>query len=257
MSLRSALYDGEVIHERFVPKAHRLRYRVFTMLFDLAELPALGGRARVFGYNRWAPIAFFDRDHGPGDGSPLRPWVEGKMREIGVSPDGGPIELLCYPRMFGYVFNPISVYFCRRKDGELAALLYEVHNTHGERHTYAIPVDEDRAVIRQRAEKAFYVSPFIGPEATYNFRIVPPAETASVVIRQEIRGMLLLAASFRGTRVPFTTRTLLSHLLLFPLMTLKVVAAIHWQAVKLWAKGFEIFPHRPQVAASGRPGAEP
>lgn len=256
MNLRSALYDGEVVHERFKPKAHKLRYRVFSMLFDLGELTQLDAHTRLFGYNRWAPIAFFDRDHGPRDGGPLRPWVEARMREAGVEPDGGPIELLCYPRIFGYVFNPISVYFCRRKDGTLAALLYEVHNTHGERHTYPIAVHGTEAVVRQSAQKAFYVSPFIGPTATYNFMVVPPGESTSVVIRQEVAGELLLAASFRGARVTFAAGALARRLLMFPLMTMKVTAAIHWEAVKLWWKGFEIFPHVPNGTAPGRRGSD-
>jgi uncharacterized protein len=257
VTLRSALYDGEVVHERFRPRSHRLRYRVFSMLFDLDELPRLGRHGGLFGYNRRAPISFFDRDHGPRDGRPLRPWAEAMMRGAGVEPDGGPIALLCYPRIFGYVFNPLSVYFCRRRDGALAAILYQVHNTHGEQHTYAIAVTGGDKVIQQRAEKAFFVSPFIGPAATYNFRIIPPGEATSVVIRQEADGELLMAASFRGERAPFTTRNLARHLAAFPFMTLKVIAAIHWEAVKLWLKGFEVFPHAPRPEAHGKaePGA--
>lgn len=253
MTFRSALYDGEVAHRRFRPKAHKLRYSVFTMLFDLDELPLLGAGLKFFAYNRRAPIAFHDRDHGPRDGTGLRAWAEAKMREIGVEPDGGRIELLCYPRIFGYVFNPLSVYFCRRRDEALAAILYEVHNTHGEQHTYAIPVKDAGPVIEQRAEKAFYVSPFIGPTATYNFEVLPPADKVAVVIRQELAGEPLMTASFYGRRQPLTTAAIARHLCAFPLMTFKVVAAIHWEAVKMWWKGFEIFPHAPP----GRRPSEP
>jgi DUF1365 family protein len=258
VTLCSALYDGDVVHERRTPKLHRLRYSVFSMLFDLDELAQLDRSLRLFGYNRRAPVTFHDADHGPHTGEPLRPWAESKMRAAGVTPDGGRIALLCYPRLFGYVFNPLSVYFCYRKDGTPAAILYEVRNTHGEQHTYALAVTgQDGSVVRQSAEKAFYVSPFIGPTATYNFRIIPPGDTVSVVIRQETAGEFLMAASFRGTRAPLTSATLARRVLLFPLMTLKIIAAIHWEAAKMWWKGFEIFPHTPHAAGIQRPGRRP
>ncbi len=256
MTLRSALYDGEVVHERFQPKTHRLRYRVFSMLVDLGELPQLDKSLPLFAYNRWAPIAFHDRDHGSRDGQALRPWAEAMMRDAGVEPDGGRIELLCYPRVFGYVFNPVSVYFCRRRDETLAAILYEVHNTHGEQHTYALAVTDQRGVVKQSAEKAFYVSPFIGPSATYKFRIVPPKGSVSIAIRQELSGALLMAASFHGKHSPLTAMSIARHLCLFPFMTFKVVVAIHWEAAKMWRKGFKYFPHAPRSTA-GEPREAP
>ena len=245
MTVASAIYRGAVVHDRRRPKRHRLRYRVFSLLLDLDELPALDRRSRLFAYNRWAPLAFYDADHGSTTGAPLRPWVEARLTEAGLAPDGGPIRLLCYPRVFGYVFNPLSVYFCYRRDGALAAILYEVCNTFRERHTYVIPVAaSDRAVIRQRCAKALYVSPFIGMEAQYKFRIIPPADGVNVVIRQEDAEGLLLAASFHGTRMPMTDRSLLRCLAAFPLLTLKIIAAIHWEALRLWLKGFRVFPHK-------------
>lgn len=246
MTFRSSLYDGEVVHERFAPKPHRLRYRVFSMLFDLDELAQIDASLPLFACNRWAPVAFHDRDHGERDGGALRPWAEAKMREAGVEPDGGRIALLCYPRLFGYVFNPLSVYFCSRQDGSLAAILYEVHNTHGERHTYALAVTQTDTIVRQSVEKAFYVSPFLGPSATYHFRIAPPKDTVSIAIRQEAADVLVLAASFRGTYQSLTSASLARHICRFPLMTLKIIAAIHWEAVKLLWKGFAIFPHATQ-----------
>jgi DUF1365 family protein len=253
VTLRSALYDGQVVHERFQPKAHKLRYRVFSMLLDLDELPRLDASVRLFGYNGWAPLSFHDRDHGPRDGSALRPWAEATMRAAGIEPDGGRIELLCYPRILGYVFNPLSVYFCRRRDETLAAILYEVHNTHGEQHTYALVVTDQGGVIQQSAEKAFYVSPFLGPTATYDFRIVPPGDDISVVIRQKAEGKLLMVAAFHGTRKPFAAAGLARRLCLFPLMTFKVIAAIHWEALKMWCKGFAVFPHSPRGKLGTRP----
>lgn len=250
MTLQSAIYRGEVVHERRRPKRHRLRYDVFSLLLDLDELQSLDQRFRLFGYNRWAPLAFYDRDHGPTTGEALRPWVEARLKEAGLAPDGGPIWLLCYPRVFGYVFNPLSVFFCYRQDGTLAAILYEVCNTHKERHTYVIPVGSRQgAVIRQSCAKALYVSPFIGMEADYHFRIVAPADSVNIVIRQEDAEGLLLAASFRGARVALTGRSLARSLAAFPLLTVKIIGAIHWEAVKMWIKGFRVFSHVAQMTA--------
>jgi DUF1365 family protein len=246
MSPGSAIYNGTVGHERLRPRRHRLRYGVFSLLLDLDELPELDQRLRLFAYNRRGPLAFHDADHGPTTGEPLRPWAEDRMRDAGIEPDGGPIRLLCYPRIFGYVFNPLSVYFCHRRDGTLAAILYEVCNTYSERHTYVLPVrDDGRAVIRQSCRKLLYVSPFIGMDADYHFRIVPPDEEVNIVIRQEDADGLLLAAYFKGRRESLTDCALARALLRFPLMTVKIVAAIHWEALRLWVKGCRVFRHVP------------
>ncbi|MEQ9449250.1 MAG: DUF1365 domain-containing protein [Rhodospirillaceae bacterium] len=249
MTLQSAIYIGEVVHERLRPTRHRLRYRVFSMLFDLDELPDLDRRFRLFGYNRRAPIAFFDSDHGPVTGEPLRPWVEARLRDAGLNLDGGAIRVLCYPRLFGYVFNPISVYFCYSRNGSLIATLYEVCNTYHERHTYVIPVEQPaRSIIRQSCDKALYVSPFIGMKSRYRFRVLPPAQTVRLVIRQEDEQGLLLAASFRGERRDMNAPWLARTLARFPLLTLKVMAAIHWEAAKLWIKRVKVIPHQPARA---------
>jgi DUF1365 family protein len=246
MTLQSAIYRGTVGHERLRPKRHRLRYDVFTLLLDLDELPELDRRFRLFGYNRSAPLSFHDSDHGPTTGKPLRPWVEDRMRSAGLEPDGGRIQLLCYPRIFGYVFNPLTIYFCYSRDGELTVILYEVCNTYSERHTYVIPVrDDGRPVVRQSCEKLLYVSPFIGMDVDYHFRILPPGDTVNIVIRQEDPNGLLLAAFFKGERAPLTTRGLARSLARFPLMTLKIIAAIHWEALLLRLKGFRVFAHSP------------
>lgn len=246
MTLSSAIYEGTVVHERVRPKRHHLRYDVFTMLLDLDELPELDRRFRLFGHNRAAIFSFYDRDHGPTTGGALRPWVEARLAEAGLKNDGGAIRLLCYPRIFGYAFNPLSVYFCYRHDGALMAILYEVCNTYKERHTYIIPVDDPaRRVIKQRCGKALYVSPFIGMETDYHFRIVPPGDGVNIVIRQEDADGLLLAAAFQGVRIPFTARALTRTLIRFPLLTLKVIGGIHWEALRLWLKGIPIISHRP------------
>ncbi len=242
---RSAIYQGSVMHKRVRPKQHRLHYSVFSLLLDLDELKYLDQRYALFAHNRWAPISFHDQDHGPLDGSSLRSWAEGLLREAGIEIDGGPIRLLCYPRLFGYAFNPLSVYFCYDLNEKLTAILYEVCNTFKERHTYVIPViGQDRSIVRQRCDKALYVSPFLGMDCSYDFRILPPCDSISVVIRQEDDEGLLLTAAFQGNRKPFNAATLARLLATFPLMTFKIMAGIHWEALRLWAKGVPVFSHQ-------------
>ncbi len=246
MTIGSAIFRGKVTHERLRPKRHRLSYNVFTMLFDLDDLAELDRQGALFGYNRRALLSFYDRDHGPTTGEVLRPWVEERLREAGQEPDGGAIRLLCYPRVFGYVFNPLSVYFCYRRDGGLTAILYEVCNTFNERHVYVIPTDDnDRPVIRQSSDKKLYVSPFISMETRYHFRIVPPSDRINIVIRQEDHDGLLFAAAFYGKRSHLNRRSMMRCLAEFPFLTVKVAVAIHWEALLLWAKGMHVFSHTP------------
>ncbi|MBM09904.1 MAG: DUF1365 domain-containing protein [Magnetovibrio sp.] len=246
MILTSSIYEGTVAHIRIRPKRHRLYYRVFSLLLDLDELQTLNDEFLLFGYNRWAPIAFFDRDHGPTTNCPLRPWVEERMREAGLHPDGGPIRLLCYPRIFGYVFNPISVFFCYNLAGSLTAILYEVCNTYRERHTYSFPVDRTtRPFIRQSCTKALYVSPFNSMDSKYEFRIIPPGDEFNLVIRQKDIEGLLLTAWFKGSKEPIAGRALIRNLLFFPFFTVKVIACIHFEALRLWIKGLKVVAHHP------------
>lgn len=245
----SALYHGMVMHRRLRPVRHRLAYRVFSLLVDLDELPDLDRRLRLFGHNRAAPVAFYDRDHGPGDGRPLKPWVEGQLADAGVAA-GGPVRVLAFPRLWGFVFNPLTVYFCHRTDGTLAALLYEVNNTFGQRHSYLIPaVPGADGLVRQSCGKRFYVSPFMDMETTYHFRIRPPGDRLSVGIRQTDAGGDLLHASLTAERAPLTDRALAGAVLRHPLMTLKVVAGIHWEALHLWRKGLRLHPRPPAPPA--------
>ncbi len=246
MTISSAIFRGKVTHERLRPKRHRFSYSVFTMLFDLDELSELDGHGVLFGYNRRALLSFYDRDHGPTTEEALRPWVEERLRDAGQEPDGGAIRVLCYPRIFGYVFNPLSVYFCYHRDGGLTAILYEVCNTFGERHVYVIPTDGcDRPVIRQSSDKKLYVSPFIAMETKYHFRIAPPSDRINIIIRQEDGDGLLFAAGFNGERSNLNRRSMMRCLAEFPFLTVKVAVAIHWEALLLWAKGLQVFSHTP------------
>ena len=234
---RSCLYQGEVMHKRLRPARHRFRYRVFSLFVDIDALREIDRTHRWFNYNRPGWLSFQDRDHGPRDGTPLRPWVERRLAEAGLCDAGHRIFLLCFPRLAGYVFNPLSIYFCYRADGDLAAILYEVKNTFGEQHAYLLPVTGDDGVAQHGCLKAFYVSPFLDMESDYRFRIRPPGDRLSVVIRQRVRGDETLIASQVGERRPLNDATLRRALVGHPLMTFKVIAAIHWEALRLWVKG--------------------
>ena len=236
----SALYAGTVVHRRTAPRVHALRYRAFWLLLDLDELPALAGRLRLFAHNRAGLFSLYDRDHGDGSATPLRVQVERHLAAAGIDIDGGAIRLLCMPRTLGYGFNPLSVYFCHHRTGALAAILYEVHNTFGERHSYLIPVAPGSSVVRQRCDKRFFVSPFMDMDMRYEFRIVPPAGRVVVGIRAVAAGAAVITASLAAERRDLTDRNLLRAFLTNPALTTKVIAAIHWEALRLVLKGLRL-----------------
>lgn len=242
---KSCLYFGRVMHKRLLPFRHRLDYRVFSVYLDIDELPDLSWRLRLFSHNRWNLFSFMDKDHAARDGSALRPWLESHLCEAGIDLEGGPVRLLCFPRVLGYVFNPLAIWFCYHRSGRLAAILYEVRNTFGEQHSYLIPADPSRrpnAPITQSCDKHLYVSPFIDMTATYHFRLSEPDERLAVLIRQWTPEGELLVASQKGRRKPLNDATLLRAFLAYPLMTLKVIVGIHWHAFKLWRKGAKLTP---------------
>lgn len=236
------LYHGTVLHRRLRPKAHRLAYRVFSLLTDLDALPDLDRRLRLFSYNRFNLFSLYDKDHGPGDGTPLRAQIDAALARAGIDLAGGPVRLLAYPRVLGYVFNPLSVFYCHHADGRLVAVVHEVSNTFGQRHSYVVPVPEPAPVIRQSCPKVFHVSPFMEMECTYHFRLVPPGEKVAVAIQQDGPQGTILHASFVGTGEAISDKALVRAFLRYPLMTWKVIGGIHWEALLLWRKGLRLRP---------------
>lgn len=235
--MRSAFFAGRVMHQRFRPARHRLDYRVFWLLADLSELPELGRRFRFFSVDAFNLLAFHTADYGDRSGSDLRTYVEKHLADAGLASDAWRIELLTMPRILGHVFNPISLFFCRDETDRLRAILYEVSNTFGERHAYLIPVEDDAAMpIRQTCDKAFYVSPFIDMAMRYAFTVHPPEARVGVAIDVADKEGPLLKAVLHGTRLPITDRSILRLCATHPLLTLKIVAAIHWEALFIWLK---------------------
>lgn len=230
--MTAKIYRGRVMHRRHGAVGHRFVYRVFTLLLDIDAMPVL----RLFRHNRAALFSFRDTDHGPRDGSPLRPWVERLVATVGVAP-GGRIRVLCFPRILGFVFNPLTIYWCDDSAGRLAAIVYEVRNTFGGLHPYVLPVASGPGPIVQGCEKRFPVSPFIGMGARYAFRMHAPDESLSIAIAEYEGDVRVLTAAMTGRAAPLTDRALLRAFFAYPLMTLKVIGAIHWQALRLWLKG--------------------
>lgn len=249
----SALYVGEVVHQRSRTFDHRLRYRVWMVLVDLDALDGLQSRLRLLGRGRFGLITLRATDHGDRSDRPLRAQVEGHLAEAGIDIAGGPIRLLTMPRILGYGFNPISVFFCHTPDGALAALLYEVTNTFHERHSYLVAVPSPSppgggrapeavegagpALIRQTVDKQLFVSPFMDRDLTYDFTVRPPGEAVSVVVAVRRGETPILTASFAGQRRPLTDGQLLRAFLTHPLLTWKVTWGIHWEAAKMMFKG--------------------
>ncbi len=247
----SALYTGRVTHLR--PGKHRLCYRVFMLALDLDEAPALGRELRLFAHNRGALLALFDRDHGARRNEAIRPQIERKLREAGLHWDDGRIVLLTMPRLLNFVFNPLSVYFCYRRDGSLAALAHEVSNTFGERHFYVLPpATTDGGAVTQSCDKAFFVSPFLEMNLRYEFNVLPPAEKVRVAMIVRRGDDIVLTAAFAGEQRALTDANILRAWAGNPLMTLNVIAGIHWEALKMWLKGVRYLGRRtrPPIAAT-------
>jgi DUF1365 family protein len=235
----SKIYFGEVVHRRHAPHRHHLRYRVCYLLLDLDEVDALTHACKLLSHNRFNVFSFHDCDHGDGSSVPLRTQVEDFLATAGITPPGGPIRILTMPRILGYVFNPISVYFCYRRDGDLAAILYEVTNTFRQRHFYASAVCP-HVMPRHRFRKALHVSPFLTMDMTYSFRVVPPNErlALSVTCSDDVRSILF--TSLVARRRPLNDGFLFRTFLLYPVLTVKVMTGIHWEAIRLWLKGIRV-----------------
>lgn len=254
-ALRSALYAGQVMHQRLRPRRHRLRYRVFSLLLDLDELSTLHQRLRWLSVDRFNLFSIYRRDHGAGDAQGPRAHVEQQLLAAGL-PAGGAIRLLTMPRILGYAFNPLSVYFCHAPQGDvLQAILYEVNNTFGQRHSYLIPVatgsTADEAIV-QHCDKGFHVSPFLDLALQYRFTVRPPADALHVGIQVRDAQGAVLVATLDADRQALSDRALLRAFFGHPLLTLKVVGAIHWEALQLWRKGLRIhrLPPAPAQAVS-------
>ncbi|MFT5485564.1 MAG: DUF1365 family protein [Paracoccaceae bacterium] len=257
-----SLYVGEVMHRRSRPKAYEFVYRVFNIVLDIDRLDEPPARCRLFSHNRFNLFSFHDRDHGPRDGSALRPWIDKQLAAAGLSHAGADIRLLCMPRVLGYGFDPLSIWYCHDAGGDLRAILYQVKNTFGDQHGYLLPVGGNvggnvgsntgnpNPPSDHEFDKIFHVSPLIAMDARYRIRTVSPDETLAVLIRESDDEGEFLVATLTGDRRAMTDGALIRQFLRVPFMTLKIIVAIHWQAIRLMLRGVK-YNNRPEPPAEG------
>lgn len=239
------LYVGSVMHARLKPFIHRFQYTVFNLLLDVDRLEDAGQISPLFNVNKPGLVSFRESDHGDGRMRGLADHIRDLLRDDGFCDAPEQILLLCYPRIFGFVFNPISIYYCKRGN-KLIAMVYEVRNTFGGEHIYVQPVREgewNAAGLRQECDKAFHVSPFIDMPMRYFFRLTAPLKTVSFRILEKDAEGPLLSATLHAEQRPFNSLSLSKLLIGKPFFTLKVLLAIHFEALKLWIKGAKFHRH--------------
>ena len=252
--LPGGLVEGRVFHARKRPRAHQFKYRVFYLCFNLAELPSLA--RGILSVDRFNLLSFHRRDHGARDGSEPEAWARAILAQHGLADSAdGNIVLQCHPRLLGYVFNPISLWFCHDKAGGLRAAICEVNNTFGERHLYLLAHGDRRPIVAGdwlEADKLFHVSPFLAVEGRYRFRF----HLAETAMRADIHYHdpegLNLVTYVEGQRLPLGRARLAGCFMRHPLMTLAVILRIHYQALRLWTKSakFHKKPEPPRELVS-------
>jgi len=233
--MNSCIYNGEVTHTRFKPVRHFLKYKTFSLLIDLDEINFLDKSIGIFSHNKFNIFSFYDKDHGDRDGGNLKNWVISNLKKFRIKENITNIKVLCYPRILGYVFNPLSIFYCYEKD-KLVAIFYEVKNTFNEQHTYIFKIKNNEEII-QKCRKKFYVSPFMDMETFYNFKLINPNDKLSVFIKQTDADGTILTATQTGDKKEFSYKQLAINFLKYPLMTIKIISSIHFEALLLWKKG--------------------
>ena len=247
------LYRATVMHRRRIPPFYRFTYRLFYLLVDVDRLDELDRGLRWFSHNRFNLLSLRDADYGDRTRGGLRRWATTVLAAAGLALDGGRIRLLTLPRVLGHAFNPLSLWYCEHADGRLLAVIAEVRNTFGERHSYLLRVPASAGAtgaysFSQVAEKCFHVSPFFDLRGRCHFTLDAPGERLRVLIHETREGEPILDATLAGERAALSDGALLRQLAAMPGMTLKVVAAIHWQALGIWLRGarFHRKPPPPQ-----------
>jgi len=233
--MNSCIYNGEVNHTRFKPVKHFLNYKTFSLFIDLDEIQQLDKSISIFSHNKFNIFSFYNKDHGDRDGNCLKKWVISNLKKYKIEGNISKIKILCYPRIFGYVFNPLSIFYCYEND-KLKSIFYEVKNTFNEQHTYIFKI-KDGEEIKQKCKKKFYVSPFMDMETFYNFKLIDPNQRLSVMIKQTDAEGTVLTATQTGYKKEFNFKQLLINFFRYPLMTLKIISSIHFEALLLWKKG--------------------
>jgi len=234
--METCIYKGFVTHRRFKPLRHYFSYKTFSILFDLAELTSLHKKISIFSFNKFNIFSFYNKDHGSRDGNDLTEWVKINLKKYNFDFNISKVKLLCFPRVLGYVFNPLSIFYCY-EENVLKAILYEVKNTFNEQHTYVFSVEASSKIITQHCNKKFYVSPFIGMDTFYNFRLTEPDKHIRILIKLTDKTEKVLVACQVGRRQTMSLKNLLINFFTHPMMTFKIMVSIHYEALRLWKKG--------------------
>jgi len=234
----ATFYAGRVGHIRHTPFRHRFDYRIYMLAVDVDRIDDVAGTSKLFSHNRAGLISLHDKDHGFRDGRGLRAYAESALSAQGLQAFGANIQFVTMPRLLGYAFNPISFYFCRDAAGRLGAVLHQVKNTFGDQVGYLMPV-RGEGVIRQHARKTMHVSPFFDMNGGYRFALTAPGEKLTVSIQYGAAAQKRMTATMILAARPFTDASILRLLAEMPLAPLKVMTAIHWQALKLFLRGAE------------------
>lgn len=238
----ASLYFGKVMHARLKPKIHRFNYNIFSLVIDLDQYESANKKSKIFSVNKRGLVSFHEKDHGPRDGSSLRNHID-KLLLDGGMPAATKILLWCNPRVLGYTFNPLSIYFCYDKNNEVSALVYQVNNTFGQTHSYVAsvkPSDTKEGSIKNSTQKRFYVSPFLDMDLQYNFRIQPPGKNLRIRILEEDEAGPILSATFSGEQKELNATSLSLGILKTLGLTWKIMAGIHFEAIILWFKGVKL-----------------
>ncbi len=248
------LYISDVMHRRLTPVRYKFSYRVFGLLSNLDHLNELGSLSTFISYNRFNLFSFYDADHGPEDGSDLKRWIKRHLSESNITNENITVYLHGMPRVLGYTFNPISYWFCYSEQQQLLAILVEVNNTFGDKHSYLLDANEipEHASVRANKKKNLHVSPLIDMDAEYYFKISPPGDTFTAAIKETQNQELFLVAAQHGHKKSITSASLLKVFFGLPFMTLKVISMIHWQALKIYLRGGKFYkrpaPPREEVS---------
>ena len=248
----SSLYTGEVIHRRLAPKKHFLKYRIFSLLIDLDELKELDHSLILFSLDKFNLVSLYQKDYG-NETSSIKGNICKLLLTSGLEEATHKIYLQTMPRILGYAFNPLSVFFCFNKNHKLAAIVYEVSNTFSQKHRYVFKISEIASkVFHHSCQKSFYVSPFLEMDLSYHFLIKQPQKTYSISIRVSKGDQNILTATQHLKSKPLNNNNLILAFLTYPLLTFKVIIAIHYEALKLWLKGIGIYPrNRPSKQTIG------
>ena len=246
-----SLYTCDVMHCRHFPQSYRFDYKVFSLLLDIDRYKS-DKSSSILSYDRFNIFSVHSKDHGPRDGSDWRVWIDTVLDNHNLSNAKHQIKFLCFPRILGYSFNPLSLWYCFGKDGKLYAVVCEVSNTFGEQHHYALHNDNQPYTnkVKAKKNKNFHVSPFINMDAEYHFTIGIPDDDLLIVINEYQNNDLMLTATQQGKTQLIDTPTLFGLFFRIPLMTFKIMWLIHWQALKIWIKG-GIYHKKPSAPKDG------